>query len=276
MTATDTPEIEQGLFSAVSAVTAREPGRFDAEIDPRWTMAGKPNGGYLLAILGRAAAQLTAHGHVIAASAHYLRPPEPGPVQIATELLRSGRSASQVRARLEQGGQACVESIITASRLDPDTAPYWDLGLPERGQSDYEDSTRLTPRLPRGGRVSIMDHVEVRLDPDSRGFTTGHPTGRGEVRGWLTLPGGEDFDPASLLFAVDSFPPATFDVELTGWVPTLEMTVYVRALPVPGPVRVLQRASLIEAGRVDETCFVWDLSGRLVAQATQLAGIRLG
>ena len=90
------------------------------------------------------------------------------------------------------------------------------------------------------------------------------------------MPGGEDLDPTSLLYAVDSFPPGTFDIELSGWVPTLELTVYVRALPEPGPVRVLQRAHLIDAQRVDESCYVWDRAGRLVAQGHQLAGVRLG
>ncbi len=56
--------------------------------------------------------------------------------------------------------------------------------------------------------------------------------------------------------------------------PTLELTTYVRAVPAPGPVRVLQRAQLIQGGRVDEVCFVWDSQGRLVAQGTQLAAIR--
>ena len=97
-----------------------------------------------------------------------------------------------------------------------------------------------------------------------------------ELRGWLALPAGEAFDPSSLLYAVDAFPPATFDIELAGWVPTLELTAYVRALPAPGPVRVLQQAQLIDGRRVDEACFVWDTTGRLVAQGTQLAGIRLG
>jgi hypothetical protein len=92
----------------------------------------------------------------------------------------------------------------------------------------------------------------------------------------LALPDGEAFDPISLLFAVDAYPPATFEIEWSGWVPTLELTVYVRALPVAGPVRVLQRAQLIDAQRVDEACSVWDHTGRLVAQGTQLAGIRLG
>ena len=266
----------QRLFSAVTAVTQREPGRFAAEVDPEWTIGAKPNGGYLLAMLARAATSMSGHDHVIAASAHYLHSPEPGPVRIETELLRAGRSASQMRARMEQDGRACVEALITASRLAGDAAPYWDRGLPERSQSGYADCPRLIPSLPNGIRVAIMEQIEVRLEPGSSGFTSGRPSGRGELRGWLALPRAEAFDPAALLFAVDAFPPATFDIEFSGWVPTLELTAYVRAIPVPGPVRVLQRAQLIDAGRVDESCFVWDMSGRLVAQGTQLAGIRLG
>ena len=275
MTADETL-VHQRLFSQVSAVTQREPGRFAADVDPEWTIGGKPNGGYLLSMMGRAATSMSVHDHVIAASAHYVRSPEPGPVLIETELLRAGRSASQIRARLEQDGRACVEALITAARLAEDTTPYWDRGLPEMSQSSYEDLPRLIPSLPSGNRVAIMEQIDVRLEPDSRGFTAGRPTGQGELRGWLALPGGEAFDATSLLFAVDAFPPATFDIEFSGWVPTLELTVYVRALPVPGPVRVLQRAQLIDGGRVDESCFVWDRLGRLVAQGTQLAGIRLG
>jgi hypothetical protein len=71
-------------------------------------------------------------------------------------------------------------------------------------------------------------------------------------------------------------PPATFEIEATGWVPTIELTAYVRALPAPGPVLVEQRAHVIAGQRVDESAYVWDGTGRLVAQGTQLAGIRLG
>jgi hypothetical protein len=245
-------------------------------VNPEWTIAGKPNGGYLLAMLGRAAASVSAHDHVIAASAHYLRPPTPGPVVIEAEPLRDGRSASQIRARLSQDGQACIEALLTTSELDTDTAPYWDRGLPQISQVPYEDCDRLVPQLPDGSRVAIMDQIEVRLEPGSSGFTTGAPSGRGELRGWLALPRDEAFDPTSLLLAVDAFPPATFDIEFSGWVPTLELTAYVRALPAPGPVRILHRAQLIGAQRVDESCYVWDRTGRFVAQSSQLAGIRLG
>jgi hypothetical protein len=121
-----------------------------------------------------------------------------------------------------------------------------------------------------------MDQVDLRIEPASAGFTRGQPSGRGEVRGWLGLPTAAAFDPAALIFAVDAFPPATFDIEYAGWVPTLELTVYIRAPAQAGPVRVLQRAQLIDGQRVDEACFVWDRAGRLVASGGQLASIRLG
>jgi hypothetical protein len=268
--------MEQFPFSEVSVLAANGPGQFEADVNPEWTIRDKPNGGYLLAMLGRAAASVTTHEHVIAASAHYLHSPDPGRVAVHAEVLRSGRSASQVRARMSQDGQDCVEALVTTSRLGNSTAPYWDSGLPEMVRTPYEDCDRLVPRTPDGSRVAIMEQIEVRLEADSRGFIHGQPSGRGELRGWLALPKGESFDPISLLFAVDAFPPATFEIEFSGWVPTLELTVYVRALPAPGPVRVLQRAQLIDDQRVDESCFVWDRTGRLVAQSTQLAGIRLG
>ena len=115
------PRADRRAFSEVSELQPVGPGRFDAEVDPAWTIGGKPNGGYLLAMLGRAATWNSTHPHVIAASAHYLRSPEPGPIAIETETLRTGRSATQVRARMAQGEVVCVEAVVTASRLEGDT-----------------------------------------------------------------------------------------------------------------------------------------------------------
>ena len=272
----DTAELERRRFSVVSALEPSGPGRFEGVVDRAWTIGGKPNGGYLLSMLGRAVTWGGPHDHTIAASAHYVRSPDPGPVSITAEALRTGRSASQWRGRMEQDGQLCVEALFTTAHLELDTAPYWDSGLPAPGQAAYDECARIVPQLPDGTTISIMQQVELRLDPSTAGFTTGRPTGRGELRGWLALPEGEAFDAHALLYAVDAFPPATLDVEPAGWVPTLELSVYVRALPVPGPVQVLQRAGLVEARRLDEACFVWDSTGRLVAHGTQLAGIRLG
>jgi Acyl-CoA thioesterase C-terminal domain len=50
------------------------------------------------------------------------------------------------------------------------------------------------------------------------------------------------------------------------------MNGYVLSLPIPGPVHVRCGSSLIDGGRVDETCRIHDSSGRLVAQGSQLSG----
>lgn len=268
--------MEPTRFSAITALHHGRPGRFRGDVHPEWTIMGKPNGGYLLAMIGRAATAVGPHEHVIAASAHYLRSPEPGPVVIDADVLRAGRTASQVHARMIQDEQVCIEALLTTSLLDLDAKPYWSEGAPAPGTASFEESIRLPSVNPAGMPVAIMDQVDLRIERESLGFGRGAPSGRGELRGWLALPHDEPFDPESLIYAIDAFPPATFDIEMTGWVPTLELTAYIRALPAPGPVRVLQKAHLIDAQRVDEACWVWDCTGRLVAHGTQLAGIRLG
>jgi hypothetical protein len=252
--------------------TSAATGRISAD----WTIGGKPNGGYLLEMLGRATSAVSPHPHPIAASAHYLHSPDPAPVDIDVELLRAGRSASQARARMSQDGRACVEALFTLAALPEMSAASWQAGLPAMPQTPFAECIRARTPTPTGIPIPMLDQVDLRVDPATAGFMRGRPSGRGELRGWLALLDGQDFDPCSLLFAVDAFPPATFDVELTGWVPTLELTAYVRGLPAPGPVRVLHVARLVQDQRVDEACFVWDAEGRLVAQSTQLAGVRIG
>lgn len=267
-------------FTEASAVRRVGEGIFEADADPGWAIGGRPNGGYLLAMLGRASTDSGPHDTVLAASAQFAASPEPGPLLVTTELVRAGRTTSQVHARLSQGGRVCVDAIVTTGRLDPVAAPRWTVGVPERPRAGWHACAPLDASLPDGRAVEIRDHVEVRLDPATAGFTEGRPSGHGELRGWVALRGHDEApgaagDPAVLLFALDSFPPATFDIAYSGWVPTLALSAYIRALPAPGPLQVLQRAQLVQSDLVDEVCTVWDSSGRLVAQGTQLAGVRL-
>ena len=272
-------------FDSVTAVTPSDgrqsSGAYDMAVDPDWTIGGRPNGGYLLATMARAARSALAsaegpdHPHPVTATAHYLTPPSPGAAEVHTEVLRRGRRMSQVRARLEQRGSPSVEAVFTLGRHDPDAEPWWtDLEAPRLPPID--ECVRAQGVGPGGVELAIMNQVHVRLDPETAGFTAGRPSGTAEVRGWLAFADGREPDPLALLYAADSFPPATLELATLGWVPTLELTVYVRGVPSPGPLIVRQRARLVQAELVDELCHVWDSRGRLVAQATQLAGVRVG
>jgi acyl-coenzyme A thioesterase PaaI-like protein len=252
---------------------------YDATIDSRWTIGGKPNGGYMLALLTQAGlasvgARGADHPHPLAATAHYLKAPLPGPVELRASALRIGRSASQVRVSAIQDGVPCVEALLTLGRLEGGQ-PWWRDGEPVELPPE-DRCLRLPPQLPGGSiEVAIQRMIEVRVDPEVLGFADGRPGGHGELRAWLRFADRREPDPLSLVFVLDALPPATFDLGSIGWVPTLELTTYVRALPSPGPLRVRQRARLIQQGFVDEVCEVWDSDGRLVAQGSQLAGVRV-
>jgi hypothetical protein len=266
-------------FDGATAVHARDNATYDVTVDPEWSVGDKPNGGYLLAMLGRAAIDSVVHTgsdhpHPLAASATYLRAPGFGPAEIVVELLRAGRSASHVRACLRQDGRAQVESTFTLGRLQTGTEPRWS-GVPPVEVPPEEDCDQLAP-VSEGGNFpsGVLSHTIERVDPAVLGFGGGTPGGTAEMRGWLRFTDGRQPDPLSLLYLSDAFPPATLDLGSTGWVPTLQLTAYVRALPEPGPLRARQRARLVEGGMVDQVCDLWDSSGRFVAQSVQLAQVR--
>jgi acyl-CoA thioesterase len=263
------------FIDATAVDAADADNTFAVNLDPEWTVNGRPHGGYLLALMGRAALRVTPdHPHPLSASAVYPVSPEVGPATVTVELLRQGRLASQVRTRLVQKDRACVEALFTMGRLDPDLEERW-VDTPPPGVTPLEQCP-VTPISPpdSGVRVAMLEMVEQRIEKAS--YTgRGRVDGSGDLRGWLSFTDGSDFDPLSLLYVSDSFPPATFTIGSVGWVPTLELTVYVRAVPAPGPLRVRQRSRVLSGSLVDQVCEAWDSRGRVVVQATQLAAVRM-
>jgi len=261
-------------FAEATAITQTGPGAFTADLDPLWTVVGKPNGGYLQAVAGRAAGVVAAHPQLVSATSSFLRAPRPDKVGVTTEVLRTARTTTHVRARISQGGEPCVETLVVFGTLAAEAASGTWLsgdrpppGHPYAGCGRFQPPKDVFP-------VDLLDQIELRVEPESLGFTAGEPRGLGEIRGWLSPPVTSAFDPLALLLAADVLPPATFDVRLTGWVPTISLSTYVRAIPAPGPVHITLRANAIAHGRVDETCTIRDSTGQLVAQSHQLAGIR--
>ena len=263
-------------FSEVSAVQRVELGRYVSSVDAGWTIGGRPNGGYLLAIVSRAILDHSQFADVISTSVHFLFSPESGVVDVQVEQIRVGKSYGHFEGRLFQNGRCALTVIAIVGNLAKEQNPFWRGQDIECTVAPYEACVPIPSSTPGGFIASIMEHVEIVMDPSVRIYSEGVPSGSGELKGWLKLPGDEVFDSVSLQYALDAFPPATFEIQRTGWVPTLSLTTYLRALPSPGPLRVLQRANLVQGQMVDEVCSIWDSKQRLVAQATQLAAIRLG
>ncbi len=265
-------------FDAATAVTLVGDGTYRAELDQSYSILGKPNGGYLLAVAARAATtelveRGTNHPHCLAASASFVRAPKCGPAEVVVAVHRTGTTVSHVHAAIVQDGRVAVDTILSCGRLDAMGEPRYQEPCPVV-LADLDHCPRVAPGGPPGQGVTIMDRVELHLDPATTGFSRGEIGTVAEVRGWLRLAEGRAFDPLSLLFVSDALPPATFPIGSSGWVPTIQLSAYVRGVPADGWLVARQRAKLVAGGLVDEVCELWDAAGRPVVQAAQLAMVR--
>jgi acyl-CoA thioesterase len=255
-------------FAAVTALRARPggdgPTRYDVDIHPGWSIGGKPNGGYLLAMLARAGCLVVGTEHPLAVSGHFLRAPDPGPAEIHTEVVRNGRRVSTARASLWQGDRAMLDTLVTSGTLH-DVDADWSAAPPPDMPPPQDCVPAETPSF----SVALFDHTELVLDPVTAPFP--EPSGEPLVRFWFRLRDGSPPDVLALILAVDSGPPTVFNLNKYGWAPTVELTVLIRGLPAAGWLQCEARTTTLADGWFDEQATVWDSTGRLVAQSRQLA-----
>jgi acyl-coenzyme A thioesterase PaaI-like protein len=259
-------------FAASTRVDAAGDGRYRAEIAEGWDIGGNANGGYLLALVGRAMADAAARPDPVTITGHYLRPGQPGPVTIETMVVRAGRRFSTVHATLLAAeGKPLLTVLGTFGDLTmtDDTAPVWT----DRQPPDLPPPEEMIRRPPTQMAASFASRVEVRLHPDDAGFVTGEArSGEPLIRGWFRLVDGEPMDTIALLLASDAFPPTIFNANLpVAWTPTVELTTHVRARPTPGWLRCQFSTHHIAGGFLEEEGELWDETGRLVAHSRQLA-----
>lgn len=240
-----------------------------------WDIGGNANGGYLLALAANGMRRLAGRPDPVTVTGHYLAPGRPGPAVVEGTVVKSGRRFATVTGSLQAGGAPVVQALAT----------FGDLGLPASTFSHLDGAPPELPPFeacsprPANGPVTVplMERLDVRLHPDHLGFAAGAPRGVAEVAGWFAFADGRPVDTLALLLACDAFPPAVFHLDLPpGWVPTVELTVHVRAVPAPGPVRCVFRTRFVQGGFLDEEGEVWDSTDRLVAQSRQLGLMALG
>jgi hypothetical protein len=123
--------------------------------------------------------------------------------------------------------------------------------------------------------VGLLEHVDLRLDPQTLGWFSGRPAGSLAMRGHLRLMDGTQPDPLVLALAVDALPPTVFGLGRLGWAPTVQLSLLTRALPAPGWLTVYLRGRLLRDEWFDEEAEVYDANGDLVAQSQQIARVRV-
>ncbi len=235
-----------------------------------------------LALLGRAARTVVRRAddagdwEVESATVTYLRPPDLGPGTVCTWLLRRGRTAAHVRAVLVQQGADVVDAMFVVGAVPVATTARYD-GTPPFHAPDPASCVRLARETSRAASTSgswrcwTSGSTRRPIPSPTHRHPPAHPR---ELRGWTRFADGRAPDPLSLLFTIDAMPPPTLMIGSSGWVPTLQMSAYVRGVTGAGLVghphdgqprrRRHGRRDLRPMGQ----------RGHVVAQSTQLARLR--
>jgi acyl-CoA thioesterase len=246
-------------------------GSFDAEVQPGWDINGNANGGYLLAIAGRAMRDASGKPDPVSVTAHFLAPGLAGPVTLSTSAVKTGRQLVTMTGSIQRGDRELLRVL----------GSFGDVAATTGG---YSHNTLVPPDLPpideclehpgRDGpvNVALVEQLHQWFRPEHAPFQPGPKSGVAVIEGWVAFADGRPFDTLSLLLVADGFPPPVFHLDMpSGWVPTIELTAHVRAIPVPGPLKCRFHSEVVQNGFLQEDGEVWDSAGTLVAQSRQLA-----
>ncbi|MDQ2755260.1 MAG: thioesterase family protein [Actinomycetota bacterium] len=271
--------------TALDLVDTDRAGTYAGVFGEGWTIGNAINGGVVMAV-STAAMQRRAsadgfgrHRDPVAFSGYFLTASEPGPLTVTTEVLRSGRTLTTGQVSVTQpGGDGepveRMRALLSLGDLGVGASPLRQPDPPPMPQPDAcVASTDAPPSFLRDS--SLLERLDLRLDPACVGWAVGQPSGQGEMRAWLRMADGREPDPTMLLLALDGLPPVAFDLGIPGWAPTLEFTAHVHARPAPGWLRLQVTSHVLAGSMMEEDARVWDSSGAMVAQSRQLCGVRL-
>ena len=278
-------------FAAATSVTPLGNGRYAAELDERWNLRPLPQGGIVTAIAVQAMEAELRHAEQRPRTLHttFAAKVTDGPLEVDVEVLRSGRSMSQLRAEVRNPGAdrghltTCVfgarrsgfdftDLRPPADRPDPATCRSYREPPPEGFEFDFEPMrfwTELVETRHVFGHAPWEDYV-----PD-----------RAERMMWYRFdeaPLLDDgrLDPLSLVVLADTMPGAVGErvgpSDRMWFAPSIDLTVHLLDDCRSSWVLAHNRARYAGDGYASADMALWDCGDdasrepRLVAYATQL------
>ena len=255
------------VFDRDISVTELEQNQFLGKVTDNWSINGIPNGGYLMAIGAQAMLLSSGKKSTPVITANYISRCIPGEAQILVEEFSRSKQFNRFQVKLIQDGKEKIRmhgtfadekiecSVERYETKTPDIAPL--------------DKCIQLPAIPQ---FTLMNHLDIRLDPVSAGWMQGKLTDTSEMRGWIKFRDKRPFDIQSVLLAADAFPPPVFASHgMSAWVPTIELSVNVRNIPVTAWLKGAFRTRFITCGLLESDGELWDEKGNLVAISRQIA-----
>jgi len=256
-------------FAEATSVTSAGPGRYGAVVDESWHVHRGPNGGYLAAIILRAliAAVGDSARSPRSMTVHYLVPPDPGPVELAVAVERTGRSLVSLSSRMLQGDR------LVALALAAFSPPWAGVELVEATMPSAPSYDQTAAEVLEGGppfRAHFEQRPVIGAPPLSGADTS-------ESGGWIRLREDAPVDHVVVAALTDAWLPTIFPrLTVPASAPTIDLTIHFRSPPPlrPEPCFVVFRSQLATEGFFDEDGEVWSEEGSLLAQSRQMALVR--
>jgi acyl-CoA thioesterase len=247
-----------------------------------------PQGGVLAAIAARAMASELGTGQPLRSFHGVFASPVPvGDVDIDVDVIRAGRSMSQVSATVRAAGTSSGFSALAAFGHPRPGFRYTELAMPDVPPPEecvsYRDPPPPEAGMPDGPRFPFWN--EVLEGRPALGHAPWDPSERGaaEVVTWFRfeqppVDGDGRFDPLALLVAADMMPSAVFEkvgTDEQGWfAPSVDLTVHLAGVPSGGWILNHNRAHYAGDGYASAECALWDAYApdgpTLLAWATQI------
>jgi hypothetical protein len=190
------------VFDRTTAVVADPdvPGRATVRLDEAWSSLRGVHGGYLTALIVRAAEHDLDGRDVRTVTVNFLRAGQVGDATITVTPVRTGRLISVVAVSIVQEHGEVATARVTATA--PTAGTSWDraadLGLPPLAA--------CVPNNPPPG-IRHFEHAVVRLDPASMPFS--HQE-RARIAGYVHPVERRPIDAPWLAMLLDWFPPSPF------------------------------------------------------------------
>jgi len=268
------------------------PGRFTGTISEAWMLAVVPQGGIVAALAVAAMSDVLGEREqrLRTVTAVFAGKVATGPVDIDVQVLRRGRSMSQLTATVRNPGEEAGLTAVAAFGAPRRGFEFTDLAKP---QVDGPDGLRsFRDPLPEGVDFEFArppmpfweEIVEARPvigRPPWEPFQDGPP----ETAYWYRLDdppvlGDGTLDPAGLIVLCDTMPGAVgqkLGPDAGPWFgPSVDLTVHVLDAAPPGWLLAHNRARHAGDGYASVEQALWTADGRLVAYATQLMFFAFG
>jgi acyl-CoA thioesterase len=277
-------------FFEATTVRSTGAGRYEGSIDEAWNLNPLPQGGVVTAATLRAMAHhlddptqslRTLHSTFVSQVAH-------GPITIEVELLRRGRSMSQLRAEVANSGSRRGHLTTGIFGADRPGFSFTDLTPPAEVPPPADCPSYRDPPPP--GTVGFRDMPFWRRLVETRGVY-GHPPWEAYVPdraeriqwyGFDETPFLDDgtMDPLALVVLADTMPGAVSEkvgpTDRAWFAPSVDLTVHLLDHCRSPWVLAHNRARFAGDGYASADMALWDCGetgsepARLVAYATQL------